>query len=636
MSLQLRLHLKLILTIAVMLLPALAIMVSSQLDSIQQLNEIEVTAQRINFTNVGKHTEILDSQLMAVKHHENLASLLSSHTPLFVRSYGGGTLATLGIRGGGAAHTQILWNGIPVRNPMLGLVDLALIPTAVIDQASIHYGGHGAAFGSGAVGGLISVDNDKVSLSNAIHVGTSIGSWGNRSGQLQLDYGINKIRFSSRIFGQNGENHFTYRLNKDLPEKHQVHHQLKNNGFLQEIYFPFNDKQYISARIWYQDADRQIPPTSTQTTSKASQQDENLRMTLQWNHQGEKFQWQLKSAWLDETINYQDSLILLYTHNQFKTWLAEGSTSFRISQRLHLTGGVYTEIAKGESANYSDIKERQQTAFFSSIRLTTGNFIWRLQGREELTTGEWSPFLIDISAEWLLIKGFDLKTSFSKNYRSPTLNDLHWRPGGNPELAPEEGWTYEAGLHYRNNNRQVSLTSSATVYTRMINNWIMWMPPVKDVSNFWAPLNIARVKSEGIETRANLVFQKQDFNLSFRFGLDLTWSTFEEPLEEFRINAGDQLFYVPVENLLTGVNLNFGHLTVYYDHHWFSDAPGINDMIEAFNIGNGGLNYHASKGDFSGTIYFQVDNIWDTPYRIIERRPMPGRGYTAGIRFSLK
>src|SRR5687768_7382051 len=153
MSKHLPIHLEYILITAVIYFTAFIGNVFSQLDSMQHLNEVEVFAQRINLTDIGKHTDRIDSQLMSVKHHENLSSLLSSNTPLFIRSYGSGTLATLGIRGGSASHTQILWNGIPLRNPMLGLVDLALIPTAIIDQAAIHYGGHGAAFGSGAVGG---------------------------------------------------------------------------------------------------------------------------------------------------------------------------------------------------------------------------------------------------------------------------------------------------------------------------------------------------------------------------------------------------------------------------------------------------------------------------------------------------
>ena len=80
----------------------------AQVDSTLQLQEIEVTAQRIILTDIGKHTEVLDSQALAIGQYSNLSSQLAMKTPLFVRSYGSGTLATLGIRGGSASHTQLL------------------------------------------------------------------------------------------------------------------------------------------------------------------------------------------------------------------------------------------------------------------------------------------------------------------------------------------------------------------------------------------------------------------------------------------------------------------------------------------------------------------------------------------------
>lgn len=606
----------------------------AQHDSAYILQQIEVTAQRIDITDIGKHSDRIDSTDIQNRNDHNLASLISNNSPLFVRSYGPGTLATLGVRGGSAAHTQILWNGIPLRNPMVGLVDLSLIPVHFIDEAGIHYGGHGAAFGSGAIGGLISVRNDLINDQNAIEIGTDIGSWGYRCGKIKLDYGLEKIRFSTRLFSQQAINDFKYRLTKELPEKRQVHHRLSNMGILQEISFPAFNLQTITARVWYQLANRQIPPTSTQNNSKASQQDKNFRASLQWDHKGEKIQWQLKSAWLDETINYQDSLILLYTHNSFTTWLAEAGVSFYLFGKLHFTGGIYTESAEGESGNYVGRISRDQTAFYSSFRYATGPLNLRFQAREEVTTGQWSPLLYDISAELETIRNLILKTSYSRNYRTPTLNDLHWRPGGNPALQPEDGWTYEAGINYSSGLQPFTFKSSATFYTRMIDNWIMWMPPVKDGSPIWAPINVAQVKSEGLETRLGTTWSGNQKQIDLNVGIDLTWSTFNAPLPEFNIQAGDQLFYVPVENFIGGLGIRLGNWAFQYDHRIYSEAPGINEQVKAFNVGSTVLRYTFARSRITGNLFFQVDNVWDTPYRVIERRPMPGRTFTGGIKFS--
>lgn len=606
----------------------------AQGDSIRVLDEIEITAQRIVLTDIGKHTDVLDSQTLALGRYNNLSAQIAMKTPLFVRSYGNGTLATLGIRGGSAAHTQLLWNGIPLRNPMIGLVDLALIPTAFVDEAQIHYGGHGAAFGSGAVGGLISLSNDPISPVNSVSLRYALGSWDTRVAELTTNYGGQKLRFSTRLFSHYAENNYRYRLNEDLPEKNQVHHQLTHYGLLQEIAWPLNDHQQLSARLWFDVADREIPPTSTQTTSKSSQQDENLRMTLQWNNYGEKFNWQVKTAFLDEAIDYQDSLIELYTHNQFRTWIAEAESSWAISSSLNLTGGLYTEDVRANSANYDQGTSRDQHAAFASIRYIRQNWLWRFQMREEVTDNDWSPLLVDLSAEWSLMRQMTVKSSLSRNYRTPTLNDLYWRPGGNPDLKPEQGWTYEAGLHYTTPGKTPFITSSLTGYTRTIDQWIMWMPPIKDVRNYWSPINISKVHSSGIEARGDIKVIEKAWTFSANAGLDLTWSTFGDDLPEFMIKEGDQLFYVPVENVLAGIRITHPHWTGYYVHHWYGSSSGINESVEAGNIGAAGASYIFDSSQIKGTLYLQADNIWNVPYRIIERRPMPGRSFTAGVRFT--
>jgi outer membrane receptor protein involved in Fe transport len=100
------------------------------------------------------------------------------------------------------------------------------------------------------------------------------------------------------------------------------------------------------------------------------------------------------------------------------------------------------------------------------------------------------------------------------------------------------------------------------------------------------------------------------------------------------ISDGDQLFYVPVENAVAGISLDNSHWSGYYNHHWFGSSPGINEDVEGANVGSAGVNYNFTRQKLKWTLYLQADNIWNVPYRIIERRPMPGRSFTGGVRFT--
>lgn len=609
--------------------------IMAQGDSIHMLREVEVTATRINFTGIGKHTDQLDSSGLSRLGHHHLASMLAMQTPLYIRSYGNGTLATLGIRGGSAAHTQLVWNGIPIRNPMIGLVDLALIPAWIMDDASVHYGGHGAAFGSGAIGGLISFSNQPLQAGNHAQLHVLAGSWGEKGAQVKLEYGFEHLRFSTRAFHLFADNNFRYDPGHGLPDKFQSNHRVKDQGVLQEIMWVMNEKQKLVARAWYQHADRQIPPTSTQTTSKSAQQDDNFRASLHWHLIGDKVRWQLKTALLDESIDYQDSLILLYTHNRFQTWLAEAETAFRLTPDIDFTGGLYTERVEAKSDNYLSNRIRHQHAAFISLRETRPSWLYRLQVREEYTDGSWSPLLLDFSAEWSGLKKWIWKTSLSRNYRLPTLNDLYWRPGGNSGLQPESGWTVESGLDYKYNMEHIQFSGSLTGYFRKVDQWIMWLPPVKDVRNYWSPINIAEVNSRGMEWRMTSSWNTAQWRVQLHTSADLTWSTFGSALPDLHIEPGDQLFYVPVENVMIRLQAGFHRWSGFYQHHWFGDSPGINEAVQAGNVGAVGLSYDWERKGFGASIYAQSENIWDVPYRLIERRPMPGRSFELGIRLSL-
>jgi iron complex outermembrane receptor protein len=175
------------------------------------------------------------------------------------------------------------------------------------------------------------------------------------------------------------------------------------------------------------------------------------------------------------------------------------------------------------------------------------------------------------------------------------------------------------------------IDGSVTAYWRQLHQWIMWMPPVKDVTPFWAPVNVNTVKSRGIESRLNVIMTQRQVELKCFTGIDLTWSTFEEDLPEFRIVAGDQLFYVPVENMLAGAQVNVAGWQARYQHHWFGASPGINDDVQAGNVGAFTIARDWVAKAVRIATYVHVDNTWDVPYRLIERRPMPGRSIKGGI-----
>jgi len=91
------------------------------------LDETEIISFQYD-RNTPVSSREIDTLVKSELNHLSLAELLSAHTPVFVKAYGKGTLATASFRGTAASHTKVLWNGFEINSPMLGQVDLSLVP----------------------------------------------------------------------------------------------------------------------------------------------------------------------------------------------------------------------------------------------------------------------------------------------------------------------------------------------------------------------------------------------------------------------------------------------------------------------------------------------------------------------------
>jgi hypothetical protein len=55
---------------------------------------------------------------------------------------------------------------------------------------------------------------------------------------------------------------------------------------------------------------------------------------------------------------------------------------------------------------------------------------------------------------------------------------------------------------------------------------------------------------------------------------------------------------------------------------------GVNEDLAAYNLGNLQLGFDWKLGDLKGNLLLNIQNIWNTDYYIVERRPMAGRSFS--------
>src|ERR671911_831397 len=126
----------------------------------QELEEVVVTGSRLVRSDLSapSPTTVINQDLVQLSGDTTVEAVinelpqLSAGTNSSVNSAGGSGVLTANLRGLGAARTLTLVNGrrfIPANSA--GSVDLATIPTALVERVEIITGGASAVYGSDAI-----------------------------------------------------------------------------------------------------------------------------------------------------------------------------------------------------------------------------------------------------------------------------------------------------------------------------------------------------------------------------------------------------------------------------------------------------------------------------------------------------
>ena len=111
-----------ILILSLLKLLMIAPAMSQNLKDTLNLKTVVVVGKRKQKNFNETRTEI-DSIALSNSSTVRLSELLSQNTPIFIKDYGRGAMATASFRGTAPSHTKITWNGLELNSPMLGIVD---------------------------------------------------------------------------------------------------------------------------------------------------------------------------------------------------------------------------------------------------------------------------------------------------------------------------------------------------------------------------------------------------------------------------------------------------------------------------------------------------------------------------------
>jgi len=608
------------------------------------IKEVEIKGKSSWNDYAGIKMTRIDSSLKSAYDQHTLADLISDNSLIYIKTYGSGGLATLSFRGTGSGHTQLAWNSVNLNNPMTGQFDLSLVPAGLVDDVSIFYGGGSMCINSGGFGGIIDLETKPDwSGKTLIYINPAAGSFGNYSGLLKIKTGHAGFQSVTKAYTRSAENNFSYLNNISGNEpfwETRRNNQISQTGFLQELYYKNSHNTY-SARFWYQSANRNLPvPIIASALYPCEKQnDESLRAMITYETSKGSNDLSLTAAFISDKLNYKNEVVSVDSRNNSERLLLKGDLDRRINKLLRVQFSVSNELTRIRTNNYADEKVRNMLSGDGLIRVTLTRWLaGRFLVREILLDKKFlaPDFSIGTEIKPFTEKYYYIKASFSKNSKVPTLNDMYWSPGGNPELENENGFLSEITLDLTNIiSNSFSINNDFTLFRNNLKNMIQWHP---GESYYWEADNLNDVLTSGIEASVCVSYSSERMSASMNAGYTYTKATSTDFNNGNTLSSGKQLIYNPANQanvlLRVGWQRFYSSFNSYYTGKRFLTADN-SQYLPQYTISDLklGLRFKAAKTSYDAG--FIIENIFNAMYQNIAYYPMPGRNYLVTVTFQL-
>lgn len=606
------------------------------------LQSVEIQAAAIKNNKIETTMERnVDTSVMKRLSSVSMSQLLIQHSPVFIKTNGPGGVATASFRGTTASHTLVLWNGFQLNAPSLGQVDFSTIPVFMTDQVALKWGS-GTSENSGGLGGVVSINNDEYFCKGLIlNLKQTYGSFNTLGSYVTAGYSWAHHLLRVKAYRASSDNDFTYNNIGVIPhqEMKQKNGEYTDYGLMPEYQTRFGNS-LISIVSWNQWSHRncpQIMPNVGNDNTVEYTDNDFSRNYISFKNYWNTGKIEVKSSYFHENQHY-----VLNTFTDIGTPVTSMDSKniadvfhqiADVEQNLFGSWKLNAKIQWGheqvKSNNYDGVKKRD---VFSTYVALSGNVFKYIDLcatlRNDIVDGKSVGFFptATVSYSCIYLKGLKITAGYSHNYRNPSLNDLYWNPGGNPDLKPEDGRTVDGNLNFTRTFGGLSIESQVGAYYSKVSDWIQWKPTSY---RYWVPENVSTVIAYGAEAhlKMNYNIKKWKFSLSGNY-------VYSHTTDE----SGKQLIYIPLHHANAFADINWKGWYLSYTLEFTGERKtSMNDNeFYGFRLMPYALHHLAfGKHVWKLDIELKINNLTDEDYQAVLWRAMPGRSFEVAINFKI-
>ncbi|WP_314698782.1 TonB-dependent receptor plug domain-containing protein [Prevotella jejuni] len=629
-------------------------------DSTQTIEEVVVKGFRIP-GNVLASTPIqtlshTDMERLGI---HDMGDALKRFAGVQVKDYGGvGGMKTVNIRGLGAGHTGVTYDGVQVGDCQSGQVDLSRFTLDNLSLVSLQIGQEDNIYQSAKAytsAGLINISTLQGVFDRKPHLTTTLhtGSYGLLAPSLLYHQQFSRLGIGAYTSYERADGVYWFMLKNGI----KTIHERRNNSDIKtwrgelNMSYQLTDKQTLQWKAYGFTSNRGLPGAVIydNTYSAERLKDKNvfaqmlyenrfsnrikMKAAAKWNYAWSRYSDIPASGYKEDTYRQNETYLTAtlwtnplqglnlsfaqdYAHNHLSMTLPKAANPTRNS--------LWTALA----ANY-------QTGPFSvNASLLATNIYERVkQGNASNGFHRLSPAF---SMQWRCLQDFRLRFGYKDIFRTPTLNELYYTGIGNRHLNPEKSRLWNLGATYSHTfNRTLQLSLTADGYFGNVTDKIIAVPKMF----YWQMMNAGKVRQLGLDVSANIEKRwGNDWTVSATGSYSLMKATdISDPTVVYYRN---QIAYTP---------LHSGSASVLLHTPWLDFSYNVLVMGERYTLSyNIPDNRMKPFADHSITlsrefkinkqqlrVQFDVRNLGNKNYEVVRFYPMPGTNWRLSVSWVL-
>lgn len=603
---------------------------------------------------------VLDRRDMLTMGVTDMADALHRLPGITLRDYGGaGGMKTVSVRGFGAKHTGVSYDGVMLSECQSGEIDLSRYSLDNVDNLTLTVGDNADIFiparnaTTPATLTIQTLRQPSDDLQPHLTAQLKAGSFGYISPFLRYEQCLSN-RFSFSAVGEylHAKNDYPYTIKNGIETIHDRRNNSRMNSGHAELNFLWNTGRtsQLGGKVYYYDNDRQLPGQVFyySNTSRETLRDRNVFGQLTFQQRwGERLSLKLLAKYNWTASLYDDGMVAAWSQDgDYYQREAYASASLLYTPMDHWAFDYSADYAYNnlnstlptDTRPYRNTILQSATAKYSKGQLTVmARLLYSLylnDAKDGESADNMRRFSPSLSLSYALKPQLHLRVSYKDIFRAPTFNENYFFHYGNKNLNAENTKQLNLGMTFATElSSSTELNATADLYYNWVTDMIVGVPYNMFV---WTCVNVGKVHVLGLDITANGVQHIGRHTLTFTGNYSLQRARNRSNDESPYYN--NQIAYIPIHTGAASLSWENPWVNFSVNAHVVGERWASNEHLDGTNIEQYeelGLTawrkFHIGRP--VAEIRFDVKNLLDKQYEIVRSYPMPGRSWQLSLNF---